>query len=120
MLLIHIYIFKKVTSEDVRECIQNVKKITSNYEFVSIFFTGNIERRIFTVTNFHERKMKVKLHLALLITELLFTARHKNGSHQAPIFFDRATYNRRIAVITVEPAGKASFVLGCIQTRLMG
>ena len=24
------------------------------------------------------------------------------------------------AVITVEPAGKASFVLGCIQTRLMG
>ena len=25
-----------------------------------------------------------------------------------------------IAVITVEPAGKASFVLGCIQTRLMG
>ena len=26
----------------------------------------------------------------------------------------------RIAVITVEPAGTASFVLGCIQTRLMG
>ena len=25
-----------------------------------------------------------------------------------------------IAVITVEPAGKASFALGCIQTRLMG
>ena len=25
-----------------------------------------------------------------------------------------------IAVITVEPACKASFVLGCIQTRLMG
>ena len=25
-----------------------------------------------------------------------------------------------IAVITVEPAGKVSFVLGCIQTRLMG
>ena len=25
----------------------------------------------------------------------------------------------RIAVITVEPAGKASFVLGCIQTRLI-
>ena len=28
--------------------------------------------------------------------------------------------NGPIAVITVEPAGKASFVLGCIQTRLMG
>ena len=28
--------------------------------------------------------------------------------------------NNWIAVITVEPAGKASFVLGCIQTRLMG
>ena len=27
---------------------------------------------------------------------------------------------KSIAVITVEPAGKASFVLGCIQTRLMG
>ena len=26
----------------------------------------------------------------------------------------------KIAVITVEPAGKASFVLGYIQTRLMG
>ena len=26
----------------------------------------------------------------------------------------------RIAVITVEPPGKSSFVLGCIQTRLMG
>ena len=36
----------------------------------------------------------------------------------------RATKNEHeqqpIAVITVEPAGKASFVLGCNQTRLMG
>ena len=29
-------------------------------------------------------------------------------------------FYQSIAVITVEPAGKASFVLGCIQTRLMG
>ena len=28
--------------------------------------------------------------------------------------------NNNLAVITVEPAGKAYFVLGCIQTRLMG
>ena len=31
-----------------------------------------------------------------------------------------ATRTSQIAVITVEPAGKASFVLGCIQRRLMG
>ena len=32
----------------------------------------------------------------------------------------QSTKSGAIAVITVEPAGKASFVLGCIQTRLMG
>ena len=32
----------------------------------------------------------------------------------------RSNRNHVIAVITVEPAGKASFALGCIQTRLMG
>ena len=36
----------------------------------------------------------------------------------------KATKNEQeqqpIAVIKVEPAGKAPFVLGCIQTRLMG
>ena len=48
----------------------------------------------------------------------LFRIVHEKGAEKKKMIIIPRTC--RIAVITVEPAGKASFVLGCIQTRLMG
>ena len=43
--------------------------------------------------------------------------KHSNRNHA--ITFDSHLKTALIAVIAVEPAGKASFVLGCMKTRLM-
>ena len=67
-----------------------------------------------------ERATLINIHHGLFIVRFIFRPNFP-GMRLPWECHDKVFDDKKvIAVITVEPAGKASFVLDCIQTRLMG